>query len=36
LTDVTRVGSKVARVVLLLITFGSLRPDVVTARAAAA
>ncbi len=32
LVDVTRVGSKVARVVLLLITFGSLRPDIVTAR----
>ena len=36
LTDVTRVGSKVARIVLLLITFGSLRPDIVTARSAAA
>jgi ubiquinone/menaquinone biosynthesis C-methylase UbiE len=34
--DVTRVGSKVARTALPLITFGSLRPDVVTARAAAA
>ena len=32
LTDVTRVGSKAARVFLLLITFGSLRPDIVTAR----
>jgi ubiquinone/menaquinone biosynthesis C-methylase UbiE len=36
LTDVTRVGSKLARAALLLITFGSLRPDIVTARAAAA
>ena len=32
LTDVTRVGSKIARTVLFLITFGSLRPDIVTAR----
>jgi len=36
LTDVTRVGSIVARIALLLITFGSLRPDIVTARAPAA
>jgi len=36
LTDVIRVGSKVARIVLVLITFGSLRPDIVTARAPAA
>ena len=36
LTDVTRVGSKLTRTALLLITFGSLRPDIVTARAAAA
>ena len=36
LTDVTRVGSKLARIVLLLVTFGSLRPDIVTARSAAA
>jgi SAM-dependent methyltransferase len=36
LTDITRVGSKVARIVLVLLTFGSLRPDVVTARAPAA
>ncbi len=36
LIDVTRVGSKLARIVLVLITFGSLRPDIVTARAAAA
>lgn len=31
LTDVRRVGSKLARVILLLVTFGSLRPDIVTA-----
>jgi ubiquinone/menaquinone biosynthesis C-methylase UbiE len=36
LTEVTRVGSKLARAALLVITFGSLRPDIVTARAAAA
>jgi SAM-dependent methyltransferase len=35
LTDVTRVGSKLARILLLLITFGSLRPDIVTARSPA-
>ena len=33
LIDVTRVGSKLVRIVLFLMTFGSLRPDVVTARA---
>jgi arsenite methyltransferase len=32
LTDVYRAGSVFQRVVLLIITFGSLRPDVVTAR----
>jgi len=32
LIDVHRVGSKVGQLVLLLITFGSLRPDIVTAR----
>ena len=36
LIDVTRVGSKLARIVLFLTTFGSLRPDIVTARAPAA
>ncbi|MFO0984962.1 MAG: class I SAM-dependent methyltransferase [Planctomycetota bacterium] len=34
LTDVVRVGSRLARVILLLITFGSLGPDIVTARRA--
>lgn len=33
LIDVARVGSKVGRVALWLITFGSLRPDIVTGRA---
>jgi arsenite methyltransferase len=32
LVDVKRVGSAVMRIVLLLATFGSLRPDIVTAR----
>ena len=32
LTDVRRVGSRTARIFLFLITFGSLRPDIVTAR----
>ena len=32
LTDVKRVGSLFLRIVLVLITFGSLRPDIVTAR----
>jgi arsenite methyltransferase len=32
LADVARVGSKVARFALIFITFGSLRPDIVTAR----
>ncbi len=32
LIDVKRVGSKLARMALCVITFGSLRPDVVTAR----
>lgn len=32
LVDVARIGSPLLRIVLLLITFGSLRPDVVTAR----
>jgi SAM-dependent methyltransferase len=32
LLDVNRVGSKVARILLVLITFGSLRPDILTAR----
>lgn len=36
LVGVTRVGSTIARVVLLLVTFGSLRPDIVTARKPAA
>ena len=36
LTDVTRVGSRVARIILLLIMLGSPRPDIVTARSAAA
>lgn len=31
LTDVRRVGSRFARILLLLLTFGSLRPDIVTA-----
>lgn len=36
LTDVTRVGSTFTRIALFLITFGSLRPDIVTARNPAA
>ena len=36
LIDVTRVGSPIARIVLFLITLGSLRPDIVTARSPAA
>jgi hypothetical protein len=32
LIDVVRVGSWPKRILLLLITFGSLRPDIVTAR----
>jgi SAM-dependent methyltransferase len=36
LVDVKRVGSRVARVALLVLTFGSLRPDILTARAPAA
>lgn len=35
LTEVTRVGSTAARILLFLITFGSLRPDIVTARSPA-
>ena len=33
LLDVTCVGSKILRIFLVLCTFGSLRPDIVTARA---
>ena len=36
LKDVECVGSRLAKIVLLLITFGSLRPDIVTARRPAA
>ena len=36
LTDVTRVGSRFSRVALFLITFGSLRPDILIARNPAA
>ena len=36
LTQVDCVGSKIAKIALLLITFGSLRPDIVTARRPAA
>jgi hypothetical protein len=32
LIDVSRVGSKAARILLAVITFGSLRPDILTAR----
>ena len=32
LVDVARAGSRVAQVLLLLLTFGSLRPDIITAR----
>jgi ubiquinone/menaquinone biosynthesis C-methylase UbiE len=36
LTDVARVGSIASRLALALITFGSLRPDIVTGRKPAA
>jgi len=32
LVDVARAGSRVAQVLLLLVTFGSLRPNIITAR----
>ena len=32
LMDVARVGSKFARILLFVATFGSLRPDILTAR----